>query len=140
MWNKTLQTLTINPFTSVPLLLFTACEPGKLDGTGQLLYSSICLNDVSIDEDDTERHEDVSLILNRILNISSKDPLTVAASKNKSNVPQGEGLKADLEKQMYYQKREMELQTRKKAATARKEKFMKESGGLKYTALAMSKM
>ena len=122
------------------LLEAYSCSPGQLESCGQKIYSSICLNDGSIDEDDYDRHEDVTLTLNRILNISSNDPLTVAASKNKTNVPQGEGIKADLEKQMYYQKRELELQTRKKAATARKEKFMKESGGLKYTALAMSKM
>lgn len=40
--------------------------------------------------------------------------------------------------QLYFQKKNLELQAKKKEADERKAKFMKEAGGLKYTALAMA--
>ncbi len=43
-----------------------------------------------------------------------------------------------VEKSVYFAKREMELAKKKKEATARKEKYLKSAGGLKYTALAMA--
>ena len=47
-------------------------------------------------------------------------------------------LKEKADKEIYFQKRQMEIADRKKEAQARKEKYMKEAGGLKYTALAMA--
>eukprot|EP00621_Florenciella_sp_RCC1693_P012768 CAMPEP_0182537244 /NCGR_PEP_ID=MMETSP1323-20130603/21584_1 /TAXON_ID=236787 /ORGANISM="Florenciella parvula, Strain RCC1693" /LENGTH=49 /DNA_ID=CAMNT_0024747593 /DNA_START=1 /DNA_END=150 /DNA_ORIENTATION=- len=41
-------------------------------------------------------------------------------------------------KQAYFMERDIELTQKRRAAEKRKEKFMKDSGGLKYTALAMA--
>ncbi|GMH57398.1 hypothetical protein TrRE_jg5970 [Triparma retinervis] len=44
-----------------------------------------------------------------------------------------------VEKTAYFGKREMEMKAREKKAKERKAKYVKEAGGLKYTALAMAK-
>jgi hypothetical protein len=41
-------------------------------------------------------------------------------------------------KQAYFMKKDLELTAKKQAADKKKAKYMKESGGLKYTALAMA--
>ena len=43
-------------------------------------------------------------------------------------------------KASYFAKREQEMKEKAKAASERKSKYLKESGGMKYTALAMTKM
>jgi hypothetical protein len=40
--------------------------------------------------------------------------------------------------QIYFQKRQLEMQSRRKEAEELKAKYMKEAGGLKYTAIAMA--
>merc|ERR1712146_203146 len=55
-----------------------------------------------------------------------------------SLINEPKSLKEQADKEIYFQKRQMEIADRKKESQARKEQYMKESGGLKYTALAMA--
>ncbi|GMI26975.1 hypothetical protein TeGR_g12673 [Tetraparma gracilis] len=45
-----------------------------------------------------------------------------------------------VEKGLYFSKREREIEAKRKKAQERKQKFMRDSGGLKYTAIAMANM
>ena len=64
---------------------------------------------------------------------------TPDASKSTSSTSVVESMNV-VQKNVYFAKREMEVNEKRKKAQERKERFMKESGGLKYTAIAMSKM
>uniref|UniRef100_A0A7S2SSX7 PH domain-containing protein n=1 Tax=Rhizochromulina marina TaxID=1034831 RepID=A0A7S2SSX7_9STRA len=52
--------------------------------------------------------------------------------------PQTSSMRDRAAKQAYFMKRDLELTAKKQLAEQRKAKLMKESGGLKYTALAMA--
>mmetsp|Transcript_72921 Transcript_72921/g.207764 ORF Transcript_72921/g.207764 Transcript_72921/m.207764 type:complete len:173 (+) Transcript_72921:189-707(+) len=63
----------------------------------------------------------------------------VGGGENPETAPtKGKTVMERTKKQAYFMERDIELTQKRRAAEKRKEKFMKDSGGLKYTALAMA--
>ena len=81
---------------------------------------------------------DLSDVLSNLMNCtasrSSKDESVVDKKNSISS-----DMKAKAEKQLYFAKKEQEMRAKAKKAKARKDQFIKEAGGLKYTAIAMAK-
>ena len=102
--------------------------------TGDLLLDC----DASSSEDSSYFSEMADVLANLMekkKNTTDKSDQSVVEKKQTMS----QSMKEKAEKQLYFAKREKELKEKSAKAKARKDKFMKESGGLKYTAIAMAK-
>ena len=84
--------------------------------------------------------ENVSEVLRRAIVYGQQRILNGTPAEKAGSSTSSTGSMNVLEKNLYFAKKEKEVTAKRKAAQARKEKFMKDSGGLKYTAIAMAKM
>jgi len=83
-------------------------------------------------KDDREDDLDVE-VLKCVIGYARDNPVSEEEEESKPR------FKNAVEKQVYFGKREMEMKAREKKAKERKAKFVKDAGGMKYTAIAMAK-
>ncbi|CAM9237667.1 unnamed protein product [Choristocarpus tenellus] len=83
-------------------------------------------------EEEATRNEWVSALTGLVEDLRRNPQASIAHKSVKDRV------KEQAQKQKHFAKRSIELQQQKKEAESRKAKYMQETGGLKYTAMAMA--
>ena len=138
-WCPTLTGLNILPKSTGKGRVINLSDIGTIKSDGNAIIIKSKSNDLLFHgfEDGSTSGLYCSL-LESVVNYSMSNNPVVRVEEGKSNDDSLENKNA-LQKQVYFAKKEIEIKAKRKKAQERKDKFMKEAGGLKYTAIAMSR-